>query len=247
MPDPARRLHPRKPEEVRLVPSFRWLQMVLFRERVVRDITALLARQGHRLPARASLTLKRLWLTMDVGTNAKRIGLLHNTAFWTDEDLRLATLFFIKLDMRFLDPVAGQGEIALRKLLLGQRSLSALWRCLRRTACRNPLELAQMFVRYDYRPAPHNTGLSLLGVPADEIGAGVREGWGSGTARLLRPDRLVMQEGLRRGLQIEKHYLDMMLYGYIDLETFENIPVQPEEMEVEDSSDEESMHDGARI
>ncbi|KAI9828422.1 MAG: hypothetical protein M1832_002850 [Thelocarpon impressellum] len=243
IPDPARRPDPRHAQEVRMVPGFRWLRMVLYRESIVAEIVAALATEGHRLPPRASLTLKRMWLTMDVGTNVKRIGLLHNRAFWTDEDLYVATLFFIKLDMRLMDPVDGDGETALRKLMLGQRSLTPLHRLLRRRGGLSRLDILRMQVRYDYTPSPAHRGLSILGIPASEIGIGHREGWGSGTSRakLMRPDKLVMQEALRRGLGLEKRYMDMLLWGYIDLQTFEDVPVRPEEMLPEEEAEHEQL------
>ncbi|KAK5275535.1 GTP cyclohydrolase 1, partial [Cryomyces antarcticus] len=80
--DPAHRPNAERPGEVRKVPSFRWLRMVVFRERVVSDIIALLAQQGHRLPvSTARAALKKCWFLMDIPTNAGRIGLLHNTAY----------------------------------------------------------------------------------------------------------------------------------------------------------------------
>ena len=257
MPDPAKRPHPLRESQVRLVPSFRWLRMVLYREATVQTIMACLARQGHRLPVRTSLTLKRIWLTMDIGLNVKRIGLMHNTSFWTDEDLRLATLLMIKLDLRFMDPIDGAGETALRKLLLGQRSLTPLCDCLKRTSLLSRLELLQMYVRYEYVPpnAAHRGRWSILGVPADRVGKGHLERWGDAPqyqgpapapapmttttttttsavppAHLMRPDQLVMREALRRDLNLDALYLDMILYGYIDLQTGQNIVVPEEEM-----------------
>jgi hypothetical protein len=48
VPDPNGTPHPTQPWEVRLVPSIKWLQMVVHRDRCMRDILAYLARQGHR-------------------------------------------------------------------------------------------------------------------------------------------------------------------------------------------------------
>ncbi|KAI9841259.1 MAG: hypothetical protein M1838_003658 [Thelocarpon superellum] len=233
VPDPAQRPHPVQAEEVRLVPSFRWLRMVLYREEVVRDIIRLLAREEHRLPPRASLTLKRMWLTMDISTNAKRVGLMHNHAFWTNEDLRVATMFFMKLDMRFMDPVESDGENALRKLVMAQRSLAFVRGVLDRSMLTTHTHLLAMHVRHGYRPSPDLSHYSILGVPADQVGRGELENRGEGPAILLRPDELVMQEAIRRGIQMEALYLDMMLYGFIDLTTFEDILPTPEELDME--------------
>ncbi|KAI9676417.1 MAG: hypothetical protein M1817_000574 [Caeruleum heppii] len=229
MHDPAKRPHPRIPNESRMIPSFRWLRMVLFRERVVTDIIALLATEGHRLPPRASLTIKRLWLLMDIATNEKRVGLLHNDGFFTNDDLYLATMFFIKLDMRFMDPIDGVGETAMRRLMLGQRSLSTLWRCLRRKCALSRLEMLQLHVRYSYQPRAEDRAFSIMGVPANEVGRGSTEGWGQGQRKLLRPDELVMMEDLRRGLNLVNSHIYMMLWGYVDTKTFEDLEVPEEE------------------
>lgn len=250
IPDPAHRPHPVPARalagEPRLVPSLRWLQFILYRDRVANDIIRLLALEGHRLPARASVALKKLWLTMDIATNAKRIGLMHNTRFWTADDLYLAAMFFVKLDMRFTDPVDGDGETALRELLLGQRSLTSVWKCLRGEELTSRLQVLQMWVRYSWQPSEGKRGMSVLGVPAGEVGRGELEGWGMAgdkagkRERLLRVDQLVMMESVRRGMRLEKEVMEMMLWGYIDLKTGENVKVE----EVEEVEEEESIWSG---
>lgn len=222
--DPAARQNPEIPAQLRCVPSFRWLRFVLYREQVVDEILACLAAEGHRLPKRASSVLKKIWFTMDLGDSARRIGLIHNTQFWSDRDLFVATMFFIKLDMRFTDPVDGNGEMSLRKLLLGQRSLSTLLASLKRTEMLNELGLLQTYVRWKYEPAPEHRGMSILGVASDRIGRGHLEGWGLGNQKLLRPDQLVMGEGIRRQLDFHKRYMDMMIWGYVDSKSLKDIP-----------------------
>lgn len=76
--DPAGRPHPSKPNEVRLVPGLKWFQMVVHREKCIRDILAMLARQGHRCPQDMPLSLKKMWLVMDVSTSAGRVQLMHS-------------------------------------------------------------------------------------------------------------------------------------------------------------------------
>ncbi|KAK5139547.1 hypothetical protein LTR04_003491, partial [Oleoguttula sp. CCFEE 6159] len=197
--DPAHRPNAERPGEVRKVPSFRWLRMVVFRERVVSDIIALLAQQGHRLPvSTARAALKKCWFLVDIPTNAGRIGLLHNTAYFTAADLFGLTMLFLKLDMRFTDPVDGAGgERRLRNFLLAERSLSALHAVLAGGALTSSLQMLRLFVRHAYRPPAAHTAarLSILGVPANEVGRAGFEGWGLGRERLLRPDELVMREG----------------------------------------------------
>ncbi|KAI9707776.1 MAG: hypothetical protein M1836_000738 [Candelina mexicana] len=224
--DPAGRQNEEVQGEVRRVPSLRWLRMVLYRENVVNEIIDCLAAEGHRLPKRASLTFKKIWFIMDIAANATRIALMHNREFWTDLDLHVATHIFIKLDMRFTDPVDGDGETTLRRMMLGQRSLTTLWKALKRTVLHTQLEVLQMYVRWKYKPLPHLRNYSILGVPAHEVGRGDREGWGRGRNLMLRPDDLVMREAARRDLDVDTGMVEMMIWGYVDLETFEDIPIQ---------------------
>ncbi|KAI4131113.1 MAG: hypothetical protein LQ347_003111 [Umbilicaria vellea] len=221
--DPGARPNLEIPGQVRHVPSFRWLRMVLFREKVVHEIIACLAAEGHFLPKRASLVIKKIWFMMDIPDNLRRIGLIHNKTFWEDRDLFVATWFFIKLDMFLTDPVDGNGETRLRKMLFAQRSLSILWKVLKREQMATPYEMMQMFVRWRYHPEPRHRGMSICGVPANKLGTGELEGWGTGTAVLLRPDELVMREAIRRKMGLHQKYMDMMLWGYIDKKTGEDI------------------------
>ncbi|KAL9634670.1 MAG: hypothetical protein Q9164_003954 [Protoblastenia rupestris] len=224
MRDPAARPNESREGEIRWIPSFRWLRMILFRERVVDDIIRCLWLEGHRLPQRASLAIKKLWFTLDVSDNIRRIGLIHNEAFWTHKDLFLATMFCIKLDMRLTDPVTGNGEIGLRRLLLNQRSLSTLAKVLKREDLRNQLDLLEMIVRYSYSPSMQPTG-TILGVPVQEVGRLQYEGWGVGGRKFIPIDGLVAREAIRRRLNLQNYYLDMMLYGYINKKTWEDIRV----------------------
>ena len=245
--DPAARPNEEVDGEIRWVPSFRWLRMILFRENVVDDILALLGAEGHRLPKRASLVLKKIWFMMDISDNARRVGLMHNRTFWENKDLFIATMFFLKLDMRLTDPFTGNGELGLRKMLLAQRSLSKLRQVLKREEMLNQLEMLQMFVRWKYRPL-RRRNRTILGVPAHEVGKGMYEGYGSGTEKVLAPDALVMREGVRRKMDLHKRYLDMMIWGYVDKTTFQDIwvtapPTEEKELtEDSDSDDSDGEH-----
>lgn len=202
IPDPVGRINPYS-NEIRMVcftspgfeecsantqyqvPSLKWLQMVYHRERAVRDILALLAREGHRCPKGMALSLKKMWLMMDIATSLKRSQIIHNTKFWTDFDLYNIQLFTVKLMMRFNDPIDGPGDDGLWCLLLGQRGLSPLWRTLRREALKNGLELAIMAARYFYLPTVEPR-LSVFGIHPDDVGRGHLEGWGKGIIHLFR-------------------------------------------------------------
>lgn len=221
--DPAARPNLEIAGQTRDVPSLRWLRMILFREKVVDEIISCLAAEGHRLPKRASLVIKKIWFTMDIGDNHRRIGLIHNTAFWGDQDLQIATWFFMKLDMRFTDPVDGNGEIRLSQMLFAERSLSTLWKVLKRERVVTAYELLQMYVRWNHLPAQRHWGTRICGVPGNAVGRGQLEGWGVGREKLLRPDELIVREAIRRRLDLDTEYLHMMLWGYIDPSTFEDI------------------------
>ena len=243
MRDPARRINENLPSQLRFIPSFRWLRMVLFREAVVDDIVISLAQEGHRLPKGTSLVIKKIWFTIDISDNARRVGLLHNTKFWSNRDLFLATTFFLKLDMRLTHPATGNGELGLRKMLLGQRSLSVLGKVLRREEMRNQLEMLTMIVRYNYE-APRHRNMSILGIPPDEVGQLQYEGWGRRKTKFIGIDELVMKEALRRRLQLQSWYVDMMIYGYINKKTWEDIRTpMPAPCDMVESDDEDSDDD----
>lgn len=193
--------------------------MIIFREMVVDEILSLLAAEGHLLPAGSSLAVKKIWFTMDISDNFRRVGLMHNRAFWKDEDLYLATEFVIKLDMRLTHPVTGTGDTGMRKMLLGQRSLSTLWRVLKREEMQTQLDVLRMIVRWNYEPQ-RLWNVPIMGVPPEEVGALQWEGWGArGRHQLMmQVDQLVMREGIKRRLKLQECYLDMLLDGFVDKE-----------------------------
>ncbi|KAI9807072.1 MAG: hypothetical protein M1825_005789 [Sarcosagium campestre] len=209
-----------QPLQNRYVPSFRWLRMVVYRERVVGEIVEALAAAGHHLPRRLSLTLKRLWLTMDVTQNGIRRALMHNDNFWTADDLYIATMLIIKLDMYFADPIAGfRRGGGLRPLLMAQRSLTPMLHALLPDKYHfGAIDALQMYVRYEYRPSQPNRHLSIMGVPPHEVGIMCREGYGRGQERLEPPDDLIMKEADLRDMRLDSYYAQMMVHGYIDLE-----------------------------
>ncbi len=244
MRDPARRMNQTKPDELRFIPSFRWLRMILFREAVVDDILGSLAAEGHRLPKRTRLTIKKIWFTIDISDNARRIGLMHNTTFWSNKDLFLATMFFIKLDMRLTHPTAGNGEIGLRKMLIGQRSLSMLAKVLRREDMKTQVDMLRMIVRFNYEP-PRHRQMDIMGVPSQEIGRLQYEGWGARGTKFIQIDELVMREAVKRKLNLQAYYIDMVIYGYIDKKTFQDIktPMRTQREEAEEAGRDETSND----
>ncbi|KAL8849582.1 MAG: hypothetical protein Q9221_005456 [Calogaya cf. arnoldii] len=221
--DPAMRRNEAKPDfHIRHVPGFQWLKMILFREYVVNGIVACLEKEGLMLPAATTLTIKKIWFFMDVSTNKVRDGLIQNTNYWTEEDIYLAHLFIMKLDMLFTCPMTGDGDLGLRKMLLGQRSLSTLLRVLQRQGMRNTYEMMKMIVAWNYQRSDQQRQLDqpIFGVPSNRIGMLQYEGWGRNPGTLFHQfDDVLNWESLRRGLDVPAHYYDMLLYGFVDKRT----------------------------
>jgi hypothetical protein len=145
--------------------------------------------------------------------------------------------------MRFNDPFDGPGNDKLRKLMLGQRGLTPLCNLLKRKIGLTPMEVNKIGIRYAYWVEPKFRGLPLFDIPPEEIGIGHLEGWGKGTVHLLRPDELVIREAVRRRLQLRHHILGMMIWGYVDPLTGENIKVTDEEMYMSEDESEEEEYD----
>lgn len=229
----------------RIVPTLRWYHMVVNRERYVWQITAFLARSGHRLPPTARRTLKRMWLIMDVASNRGRVGLMKNTRLWADEDLYNVQIFCVKLEMLFNDPIRGPGSDCMVKLMLGQRGgLFPLWQLLYRKKFNTLPELVELKVRYDYvvrveHARLSNNGMTAFGLPLREVGRGHLEGWGVGNRHLYRPDELAMAESTRRRLDLQDHLANMALWGMVDWS--DSRPAIPREEEIYLSDEDELL------
>ncbi|KAJ6783787.1 hypothetical protein PWT90_04390 [Aphanocladium album] len=237
-----------KADEIRAIPGLRYLQLVVGRDRCCREIRAVLARNGHRTPATMHGTLLKLWLCLDVPTSARRAALLRNVDVWADVDLYNAQLLFVKLGMHFNDPVYGPNTYELLHLMMGQKGLYPLWQLLLRKRFTRLSEILALKVRYDFAVAPspggggggaHHWsveyfGSSIHGVPYDECGRTHREGWGRGARHLQRPDELVPVEAVARGLELDEHLVGMMMWGYVDWATGENLVPSEDEMHLSD-------------
>ena len=224
--DPAKRENKDIKDRVRDIPSFRWLSMITYREQTVTEIIHLLAAEGHHLPKKTSIAIKKIWFTMDICDSSRRVGLTHNRKFWTDSDLTLATMFFMKLDMRFTDPLDGNGDIGLRKMMMAQRGMGPLMQLLRHEYIENSYEMLQAYVEWRHVPLREHRGMAICGIPPTRVGRLSREGWGRGTLRLIGPDEAIMMEEIRRGLGLRERYKDMLLFGYVDPRTFQSIPAK---------------------
>ncbi|OQO13900.1 hypothetical protein B0A48_00775 [Cryoendolithus antarcticus] len=258
-------------EDLRDVPSLRWLQMVIYREGMCRDIVITLAQKGLRCPYSTSVSLKRTWFLLDLPLNAHRIALIRSPTYFPAPHLRLLTHFFIKLDMHLTDPIGGTMPAnhpdqlrfpnhfarqaftgkQLRETLLGEKSLTPLWRVVRGWSpdpgqprvVMDRLDMLKLWVRHYYkRPEGQNQAMKnqkIMGVPWWECGtAGLeRVGQpyvkGEGTRErpwvlvkpgevhrrpdpLLRPDQLVMREGVRREMGLHHLWVRMMTWGFYD-------------------------------
>ncbi|KAK1766220.1 hypothetical protein QBC33DRAFT_453620, partial [Phialemonium atrogriseum] len=237
------------PGRVRYVPSLVWLQMVVAREKRVRDILAALARGGHRVPPETHIVLKKLWLLMDMPSNFQRQVLMKNEKVFTDEDIYVAQLFFVKLYLRLNDPIFGPGAGMLMRPLLGQRTgLTPLWRFLRGKAFTSLREVVQLQVLYNMPLTTDQaeTGLPVFGVPVESVGIGHLEGWGRGAKHLLRPDELVIAESTRRQLELPTHLEAMVAYGRVDLSTGSDLGPTLDEMYMSDDDLDEAAPDGER-
>ncbi|KAL8997731.1 MAG: hypothetical protein Q9169_003060 [Polycauliona sp. 2 TL-2023] len=242
--DPAMRRNEAKPDfQIRHVPGFRWLKMILFREQVVNGIVDCLERESLMLPTTVTLTLKKIWFFMDLSTNKLRDAMIRNTDFWTEEDIYLAHLFIMKLDMHLTCPMTGSGDLGLRKMLLGQRSLSTLLHVLRREQMRNTYEMMKMIVAYNYQRSDEQIQLDqpIFGVPPKKIGMLQYEGWGRNPGTLFHQfDDVLNWESLRRGLDVPRFYLDMVLYGFVDRATGLDIWTKEQRRRQEDDMEREA-------
>ncbi|KAH7008282.1 hypothetical protein EDB80DRAFT_515453, partial [Ilyonectria destructans] len=230
-------LHERS--DARLIPGIKYLQLVLGRVRCCREIIAILARNGHRLPKGMLPTLVRLWLLMEVATTAQRQALLHSQEIWTERDLFNAQFFLVKLGMHFIDPVFGPASTELVNLMMGQKGLYPLWQLLMCKKYTDLSDFLELKVRYDYQIARTHWARNLantevFGVPCHEVGVVHCEGWGEGIRHLARPDELIPMEAVTRGLELDKHLMDMVIWGYIDFNTGENLVPTEEEMYISD-------------
>ncbi|VUC19926.1 unnamed protein product [Clonostachys rosea] len=222
-------------KKIRSIPGLKYLHLLWTRDRCSRDIMAIMARNGHRVPKAMYTTLLRMWLVMDLSTSAQRRALMRNKEIWTDCDLYNAQLFFVKLGMHFNDPVYGPNTLELVQLMMGQRGLYPLWQLLMRKRFTTLPEILQLKVQYDMQMPPNHWGHDYYGgeihdVPFHKVGTGHCEGWGNGRGHLQRPDELVPLEAVYRGLDLDEHLPHMVLWGYFDWTTGQNLVPTEEEM-----------------
>ncbi|GAB7342783.1 hypothetical protein MBLNU457_g0921t1 [Dothideomycetes sp. NU457] len=232
------------PHSIKPIPSFRWLKMVTYREFVAREIVAWLGVGGHRTPVIATIdAVKKLWFLMDVPLSVPRVLLIHNQAYFSNRTLAVLTMFFIKLDMFFTDPINYTGgEHMVRECLLAEHSLTTMWNWLRGADGTTRLDALRMWVKHSYkrppRPGPETketqkilderAQLPILNIPANMVGRWGYELRGKGDQRLIRPDELVLRESVRRKMDLQKQWLRMVRWGFVglDLETLPDVKAE---------------------
>lgn len=186
---------------------------------------------------------QKIWFLLDIPVSAPRVALIHNTAYFTHNTLLHMQLFFIKLDMLYQDPIHNHGgEYTMREFLMAERTLTTLWNYLRGADGVTRLDILRLWVRHGYRrPVPSRPmtrdvqaaydsrrSLPVMGVPPHLVGRWGFECWGLGKYPLMRPDQLVLREGVRRRLQLQRFYLIMMAVGYVDGD-LDEVPAAKEE------------------
>jgi hypothetical protein len=213
------------------VPGFRWIGMILWRQKIVRSILTLLGLEGHRLPGGVEGALMKFWGVMELKETKLRLGFLQDKEIWTDEDIILFQLFLVKLDMRFSDPVLGNGVCGLGHLLLCQKTMSALWKVLSgkiRLGYRTTTDMVVKTYLMEDLDTEHHGWLDdevNNGVPEEQRGLLSLEGWEEEGEKMEPAVDMVVTEGIRRGLNVQQYLLDFVLYGFVDGETGDNVPV----------------------
>ncbi|EED17915.1 conserved hypothetical protein [Talaromyces stipitatus ATCC 10500] len=188
----------------RLIPSFRWLRMVRYREEVAQKIITMLNDEGLYLPGHCATIVKKVWFLMDIPDNQRRVAIIQNEDLWSASDLFYAIMLFMRIDMRCTDPLAKRAYGHMRRMLIAQPSMTMLCRVLERKFLINRVETVQTWLRWKYEPR-NNDPADFYGMPLAELGLLQYEGYGKDGrhVKLLRPDDLILKECVRRGMDME--------------------------------------------
>ncbi|KAF2202625.1 hypothetical protein GQ43DRAFT_368735, partial [Delitschia confertaspora ATCC 74209] len=228
--DPTLKPMDNRAQLARDVPSLRWAQMVIYRERVVHDILTTLALAGLHVPRATTRVLLKFWACNELPTQGQRENFLADKSIWSDAELFVFRHFCVKLDMAISNPVFGRGACRLSRLLLSQKS----WTLLRDLLIGQRMEtlegLGEIMMR-TYQT--EDMDVESHPILADEIESGVvLHEWGLLTREKGLFDHDVMQtsvrllekEIIRRGLRVDRWIPQMVVWGFIRPKTGENIP-----------------------
>lgn len=201
------------------VPGFRWVGMVLGRQELVREIILAMEEAGHQLGNLVQMEemLCKFWSIMEIPQTVLRTAFVRDKDIWTNADIETFTRFLVKLDMRFSDPVRGNGTCALSHLLLGQRSLQPLHGLLTGRIKASVDYIAGLVIRtynmdrldvltVDWLDDPDDTG-----VDEREWGLNEKEGWSQDGKSMPSCLDLVVAEGVWRKLHLQERLLDFVL------------------------------------
>ncbi|EMD67134.1 hypothetical protein GGP41_007062 [Bipolaris sorokiniana] len=211
------------------VPGFRWIGMILWRQNIVRSILTILGMEGHRVPAACEATLMKFWCLMEMKSTKLRLSFLNDKEIWADADIINFQLLLVKLDMRFSDPVLGNGCCQLASMLLSQKSLSTLWKVLSGKLKLNYEKTTNMVAK-TYHADDVDIQMQvlihdLMDGEDDPLGPLAHEGWHRDGAKMEHAVDMVIAEGIRRDLHVQKYYVDFILYGFTDERTGKNVPL----------------------
>jgi hypothetical protein len=141
---------------------------------------------------------------------------------WRDVDIVRFQAFLVRLDVRLMDPVVGNGMGALSHLLLTQRGLGMLAGVLAGRVRWDYDGVVEVVVRtylmgdLDPDAVPWIDDEADNDVPEEEWGLMMKEGWCVDGKRMESAVDVVIAEGVRRELHVQQDLLDFVLQGYLD-------------------------------
>ncbi|KAL4903400.1 hypothetical protein BDW74DRAFT_156317 [Aspergillus multicolor] len=209
--------------------------MVRSRDQTIHTILIALRNAGFGFPPRYKFAIYKLWFLMDIPDTRRREWTVANRNLWTDLDLFMAIFFIVRIDM-FVKVVRGNLTGGQRRLIMAQRSLNLCRDMLTGRALRNNIELLSELIRWRYNSYPgEELGDEVLGVPVVEIGSLQYEGYGKGrelNRKLRRPDKIILREARRRGLDVHQMYVRIFVQGQPQTLTACDRPLIPWDLEV---------------
>ncbi|KAF1969617.1 hypothetical protein BU23DRAFT_582526 [Bimuria novae-zelandiae CBS 107.79] len=227
--DPMLRPMDGRPHLARDIPSLRWTKMVMYREHVIKSILTILAIDGHRVPRETNTTLMKFWLLMEMNTSSLRSAFLSDKTIWADQDIYFFHLLSMKLDMYFNHPVRGHGMVDLSHMMLTQKTLTPLYKMLAGHETMDYDDGVDLMIKtyhemdLDLDENPWLADEVETGIPTEESGILMKEGWDPEGDRMDSPVDMVGMEGVRRGLDTQMYLIDFLTYGYYDREAKQNI------------------------